>query len=234
MGRGDLRRCRRCVTLALATAVVVGWPADRFKGEGPTDVGRDRHVVVRALASWARNLAGAVLVVLGAHHGAPGRAGAGAAHRAHRPHAAQLSGQAAARAAASSASRRVLARASTACARASRAHRWSSTDGHRRNLRAAGDRLRAVERSPPRGQLAHPRLGLRAAVRDGAVRAADARRRPPLHRSPTIWPTPSSGSPTPASASCSATGRRRPSCRRRCAGGGGGFRPVDGRASCWR
>ena len=64
------------LTLALATVIVVGWPADRFKGEGPTEVGRHRHVVIRALALVGKNLAGGVLVVLGlimALPGVPGR-----------------------------------------------------------------------------------------------------------------------------------------------------------------
>jgi hypothetical protein len=65
------------VTLALATVVVVGWPADRFKGEGPTEVGRDRHVVIRALAIVAKNLAGAVLVLLGLIMALPGVPGQG-------------------------------------------------------------------------------------------------------------------------------------------------------------
>jgi hypothetical protein len=64
-------------TLALATAVVVAWPADRFKGEGPTDVGRHRHVVIRALAFVGRNLAGAVLVLLGLIMALPGVPGQG-------------------------------------------------------------------------------------------------------------------------------------------------------------
>jgi hypothetical protein len=65
------------VTLVLATVVVVGWPADRFKGEGPTEVGRDRHVVIRGLAIVGRNLAGAVLVLLGLIMALPGVPGQG-------------------------------------------------------------------------------------------------------------------------------------------------------------
>ena len=65
------------VTLALATVIVVGWPADRFKGEGPTEVGRHRHVVIRALAAAAKNLAGAVLVLLGLIMALPGVPGQG-------------------------------------------------------------------------------------------------------------------------------------------------------------
>jgi hypothetical protein len=65
------------LSLALATAVVVGWPADRFKGEGPTLAGKDQHVIVRAVGLLGRNLAGAVLVVLGAIMAVPGVPGQG-------------------------------------------------------------------------------------------------------------------------------------------------------------
>jgi hypothetical protein len=65
------------VTLALATVVVVGWPPDRFKGEGPTEVGLHRHVIIRTLALVAKNLAGAVLVVLGLIMALPGVPGQG-------------------------------------------------------------------------------------------------------------------------------------------------------------
>jgi hypothetical protein len=65
------------ITLALATVIVVGWPADRFKGEGPTDVGRHPHVVIRTLAALGKNLAGAVLVLLGLIMALPGVPGQG-------------------------------------------------------------------------------------------------------------------------------------------------------------
>jgi hypothetical protein len=65
------------VTLALATVIVVGWPADRFKGQGPTEVGLHRHVIIRALALLAKNLSGAVLVVLGLIMALPGVPGQG-------------------------------------------------------------------------------------------------------------------------------------------------------------
>jgi hypothetical protein len=65
------------LTLVLATVIVVGWPADRFKGEGPTDVGLHRHVIVRALALVAKNLSGAVLVALGLMMALPGVPGQG-------------------------------------------------------------------------------------------------------------------------------------------------------------
>ena len=65
------------LTLVLATVIVVGWPADRFKGEGPTEVGLHHHVVVRALALVAKNLSGAVLVALGLIMALPGVPGQG-------------------------------------------------------------------------------------------------------------------------------------------------------------
>jgi len=65
------------VSLALATVVVLGWPADRFKGEGPTHHGKDAHVIVRAFASLGRNLAGVLLVVVGAIMAVPGVPGQG-------------------------------------------------------------------------------------------------------------------------------------------------------------
>ncbi|HVV53258.1 MAG TPA: hypothetical protein VHO06_26605 [Polyangia bacterium] len=65
------------VSLALAVAVVVAWPADRFKGEGPTEVGRHRHLLVHALVLAGRNLAGAALVVVGAIMALPGVPGQG-------------------------------------------------------------------------------------------------------------------------------------------------------------
>ena len=65
------------VSLALAVVIVVGWPADRFKGEGPTEAGQPRHVVIRALAFVGKNLAGALLVVLGLIMAIPGVPGQG-------------------------------------------------------------------------------------------------------------------------------------------------------------
>jgi hypothetical protein len=65
------------VSLALATVVVLGWPADRFKGEGPTHHGKDAHPVVRAFAFLGRNLAGVLLVIVGAVMAVPGVPGQG-------------------------------------------------------------------------------------------------------------------------------------------------------------
>jgi hypothetical protein len=64
------------ISLAAATAVVVGWPADRFKGEGPTQVAR-RSIVVHVLAVIGKNLAGGLLVVLGLVMALPGVPGQG-------------------------------------------------------------------------------------------------------------------------------------------------------------
>lgn len=65
------------LSLAVAIGVVVGWPADRFNGEGPTHHGRDAHVVVRVLGALGRNLAGAVLLIVGAIMTLPGIPGQG-------------------------------------------------------------------------------------------------------------------------------------------------------------
>jgi uncharacterized membrane protein YesL len=65
------------LSLALAVVVVLGWPADRFKGEGPTQAGKDAHLVVRAVGFLARNLGGAVLVIVGAIMAVPGVPGQG-------------------------------------------------------------------------------------------------------------------------------------------------------------
>jgi hypothetical protein len=65
------------LTLLLGAVVVVGWPVDRFKGEGPTDGGPARSGLVRALAFMGRNLAGGVLVLLGAIMAVPGVPGQG-------------------------------------------------------------------------------------------------------------------------------------------------------------
>jgi hypothetical protein len=65
------------LTLLLGTVVVVGWPADRFKGEAPTEAGQARSGLVRALAFAGRNLAGAVLVLLGLIMAIPGVPGQG-------------------------------------------------------------------------------------------------------------------------------------------------------------
>ena len=126
-----------------------------------------------------KNLAGVVLVLLGAIMAVPGVPGQGllTCSSVSRCSASRASGGSSG---ASFGCRRSSA-PSTGCARGSRGRRWRSTDGGGRSLRAAGDRLCALEQSAPRRQLADHRLGLGAAVRDGAVRAADPGRGAPLH-----------------------------------------------------
>jgi hypothetical protein len=63
-------------SLVLATAVVVGWSADRFKNE-PAPFWEQRHPIVRAAGLAAKNLAGALLVILGAIMALPGVPGQG-------------------------------------------------------------------------------------------------------------------------------------------------------------
>jgi hypothetical protein len=64
-------------SFAVAGFIVVRWPADRFKGEGPTGSGRERHPIVRALAILGKNAAGVVLVLLGLVMSIPGVPGQG-------------------------------------------------------------------------------------------------------------------------------------------------------------
>jgi hypothetical protein len=61
-------------TLAIATAVIVGWPATRFTHEPAPS---DNHVVVRALGLVARNLLGLVLILVGLVMALPGVPGQG-------------------------------------------------------------------------------------------------------------------------------------------------------------
>jgi hypothetical protein len=61
-------------SLALATAVVVGWPATRFKHDPPPS---RNHVVVRALGLVGKNVLGAILVLLGLVMALPGIPGQG-------------------------------------------------------------------------------------------------------------------------------------------------------------
>jgi hypothetical protein len=61
-------------TLAIATAVVVAWPANRFT-HGPRP--SQNHVVIRALGAVLRNLLGVVLVVVGLVMALPGVPGQG-------------------------------------------------------------------------------------------------------------------------------------------------------------
>ena len=62
-------------SLALATAVVVAWPADRFgSGDGKPSTA---HPILRVLGVAAKNLAGLVLLVLGLVMALPGIPGQG-------------------------------------------------------------------------------------------------------------------------------------------------------------
>jgi hypothetical protein len=61
-------------TLAIATAVVVAWPANRFTHD---PLPSQNHVVVRALAAVARNVLGIVLLMVGLVMALPGVPGQG-------------------------------------------------------------------------------------------------------------------------------------------------------------
>jgi hypothetical protein len=65
------------VSLAIAAAVVVAWPADRFKPGTRAAFLAEHHGVVRALAHFGKNLAGVVLVLLGVVMALPGVPGQG-------------------------------------------------------------------------------------------------------------------------------------------------------------
>jgi uncharacterized membrane protein YesL len=65
------------VSLAVATAVVVTWPADRFKPGAQSKFLEEHHTVVRIAAHFGKNLAGVVLVVLGLIMALPGVPGQG-------------------------------------------------------------------------------------------------------------------------------------------------------------
>jgi hypothetical protein len=61
-------------SLALATAVIVAWPPTRFT-HGPLP--SERHPVIRALGLVAKNIAGAILLLLGFVMALPGIPGQG-------------------------------------------------------------------------------------------------------------------------------------------------------------
>jgi hypothetical protein len=61
-------------TLAIASAVVVAWPANRFTHD---PLPSQNHVVVRAVAAVARNLLGVLLLVVGLVMALPGVPGQG-------------------------------------------------------------------------------------------------------------------------------------------------------------
>jgi hypothetical protein len=65
------------LSLAIAVVVVVGWPADRFKVGGPVASGPRPPRARRVLVCAGKNLAGVVLILLGAVMALPGVPGQG-------------------------------------------------------------------------------------------------------------------------------------------------------------
>lgn len=64
-------------SIAIAAAVVVSWPADRFKEGAPASFLAHHPPPLRALARVGKNLAGLVLLLLGAVMALPGVPGQG-------------------------------------------------------------------------------------------------------------------------------------------------------------
>jgi hypothetical protein len=65
------------VSFVAVVAIVVSWPADRFKGEHETHPGVRPHIVIHVLAVVSKNIAGALLVILGLIMSVPGVPGQG-------------------------------------------------------------------------------------------------------------------------------------------------------------
>jgi hypothetical protein len=65
------------LSIAIAAAVVVSWSADRFKEGAPASFLADDPPPLRALARLGKNLAGLVLLLLGAVMALPGVPGQG-------------------------------------------------------------------------------------------------------------------------------------------------------------
>ncbi|HVU53139.1 MAG TPA: hypothetical protein VHL80_20790 [Polyangia bacterium] len=65
------------VSLAIATAVVVTWPADRFKPGAAAAFLATHHTAVRVVAHVGKNVAGVILVLLGIIMALPGVPGQG-------------------------------------------------------------------------------------------------------------------------------------------------------------
>jgi len=65
------------VSFAAVVAIVVSWPADRFKGEHDTRPIVRRPLVLHVLALVAKNVAGVLLVALGLAMALPGVPGQG-------------------------------------------------------------------------------------------------------------------------------------------------------------
>ena len=64
-------------SLVLAAYIVVGWPADQFKGVEPPPFWERRHPIVRALGIVGKNVAGVLIVALGIVMALPGVPGQG-------------------------------------------------------------------------------------------------------------------------------------------------------------
>jgi hypothetical protein len=65
------------LSFVAVVAIVISWPADRFKGEHDTRPGVKRHIVLHVLAVASKNLAGVVLFILGLIMAVPGVPGQG-------------------------------------------------------------------------------------------------------------------------------------------------------------
>lgn len=65
------------ISFIAVVAIVVSWPRDRFKGEHDTRPIVQRPLVVHVLAVMAKNVAGALLVMLGLIMAVPGVPGQG-------------------------------------------------------------------------------------------------------------------------------------------------------------
>lgn len=65
------------ISFVVVVVIVVSWPADRFKAEGDTRPATRRPLIVHVLLVIAKNLGGALLVVLGVIMAVPGVPGQG-------------------------------------------------------------------------------------------------------------------------------------------------------------
>jgi hypothetical protein len=65
------------LSFVAVAAIVVSWPADRFKGEHDTRPGVKRHILIHVLLLIAKNVGGALLVILGLIMSVPGVPGQG-------------------------------------------------------------------------------------------------------------------------------------------------------------
>jgi hypothetical protein len=65
------------LSFVVAVVIVVSWGPDRFRRVRSPQIGRRRHVLIRAIGLVAKNLAGVVLVLLGLIMAIPGVPGQG-------------------------------------------------------------------------------------------------------------------------------------------------------------